>query len=170
MLLKHPVSAGFTLIETIIVVAVLLVLAGMAVPTWSGLMDDAEVTSVRQELQRTRMAIDYYAFQHGENLPGQHPNSNRWTEKALLGQLLYATNADGKWAPAGSTGFAFGPYLLDTFPHNPFNDQSSVIVIAPNGSFAGPNNRSGWVYFAALGTFKANSTALTPDGTPVYDL
>mgnify|MGYP003871211711 CR=1 FL=1 len=30
MLLKRPVSAGFTLIETLIVVAILLVLAGMA--------------------------------------------------------------------------------------------------------------------------------------------
>ncbi len=170
MLLKRPVSTGFTLIETLIVVAILLVLAGMAVPSWSGLMDDAEVTSLRQELQRTRIAIDYYAFQHGENLPGKNPSSSVWNESALLGQLMSATDASGNWAIAGGASFHFGPYLLDTFPHNPFNDQFSVIVIAPNGSFSGPNNRSGWVYFAASGTFKANSTALTPDGTPVFDL
>ena len=69
LLLKN----GFTLIEVMIGMAILIVLAGMAVPSFSQALENAEVSSLEQQLQRIRTAIDYYTFQHEEQNPGYHP-------------------------------------------------------------------------------------------------
>ncbi|MBC8328990.1 MAG: prepilin-type N-terminal cleavage/methylation domain-containing protein [Planctomycetes bacterium] len=159
---------GFTLFEVLIVVAILLILAGMAVPAFQDTVDDARATSTRQELQRVRTAIDYYSFQHQEQLPGW--NGGSWDEVTLRNQLLMASDLGGITAAPGTSGYAYGPYLTEGVPANPYNDLESILIIAPGGSMATANDSTGWVYFAADGSFRANSTAVTPGGDPVFGL
>ncbi len=68
---------GFTLIEIAVAAAILLVLAGMAVPAFQGSVADAEVAATRSMLARVRTAVDFYAFQHQEEMPGL--DSHRWS-------------------------------------------------------------------------------------------
>ncbi len=160
--------SGFTLLEVLITVAILLVLAGMAVPAFQDTVDDARATSTRQELQRVRTAIDYYAFQHQEQLPGW--NGASWDEATLRNQLLMASDLNGATAAPGTSGYAYGPYLTEGMPANPYNDLETVLVIAPGGSFSAANDATGWVYFAADGSLRANSSSTTPEGDPVFGL
>ncbi len=160
--------SGFTLLEVLITVAILLVLAGIAVPAFQDTVDDARATSTRQELQRMRTAIDFYAFQHLEQLPGW--NGASWDEATLRAQLTLASDLDGNTAATGTAGYGFGPYLTEGVPANPFNELDTIVVVAPGGSFAAANDQSGWVYFAADGSIRANTTASTPEGDPVFGL
>ncbi|KAA3604886.1 MAG: type II secretion system protein [Planctomycetota bacterium] len=162
---------GVSLAEVLLVTAILIILAGIALPTLSLTVDDAKVTAVEQELMRVRTGIDYYKFQHLELLPGLDPNNGNWTTDAFNKQLTWATTQYGEWASPGSSGYPFGPYLLEGIPNNPFNDLDDVIVVPAGASASGyPNDNSGWVYFADDGTFRANTQATTSDGGRIYDL
>ena len=160
--------SGFTLIEIVIAAAIVLLLAGMVVPVFDGAVADAEAASTRQILERARTAINFYSFQHEEQLPGE--SGGVWSADTFIEQLRMATNEDGDTADAGTPGFAYGPYLTDDIGTNPFNDLETVLVIAPGMTMLGADDTTGWVYFAETGDFRANSTENDPNGDPIWDL
>lgn len=169
--MPHPNARGFSLVEAIFVIAIIVILAGIAVPTMTMTVEDAKVTSVEQELMRVRTGIDYYKFQHLELIPGFDNTLQDWTVTAFTSQLTKATTQLGEWAAPGTAGYPFGPYLTEGIPSNPYNDLETVEIVDPNGNGAGyPNDNSGWVFFAIDGTFRANTSQLTPDGDRVFDL
>lgn len=162
---------GFTLLEVLIVVAILMLLVGIGLPTMTLTVADAQVASVEQELSRVRTAVDYYQFQHLEQLPGLDPATNTWSAATFLAQLRQSTDQQGNWAPAGTAGYPYGPYLTESIPADPFNDLDTVVLVPPGSPTNGyPNDRSGWVFFAQTGTFRANTSAVAPDGRRVFDL
>lgn len=161
---------GFTLIEIMIAASILMVLAGMAIPAFSGTLEEAQDSTARQMLGRMRTAIDFYAFQHDESFPGYDVGSGTWSAATFENQLRMASNLDGNTAAIGTPGYAFGPYLNDALPINPYNELSSVMVVAPGGSIIGPDDSTGWVYFADTGVMRVNSTDSTHDGGAAYDL
>ena len=163
-------QGGFSLLEVLVVAGIVLMLAGLVIPSFSTFIDDANEAAVTQELQRLRTAVDYYSFQHGDSFPGQDPGSGSWTEDAFWNQLEMATDADGNWAAVGTPGFPYGPYLTEGRPINPYNELDTAAVVAPLGNFPAPDDSTAWVFFADTGTIRANSTEVTPDGDPVWDL
>ena len=158
---------AFSLVETLVLVALFLILASMAVPVFQVTLDDAKLASVDQQLQRIRSASDFYRFQHSETWPGQL--NGAWSADAFVGQLTAATDSNGAWAAAGTTGFPWGPYLPEGIPANPFNDLQTVRVFPPGNSSTGPDGRTGWIFEAGIGLLHANTTALAPDGSPIYE-
>jgi prepilin-type N-terminal cleavage/methylation domain-containing protein len=168
MKFRHPCRQGFTLLEISIVAVILMLLATMAVPAFQDTITDAEVASTRSMLARMRTAVDFYAFQHREDLPGE--SGGLWSESTFDAQLRQASDIDGNTAAAGSPGYPYGPYLNEAIPANPFNGLASIAMVPAGGSFSGPDNTTGWVYWADTGTIRANSTELCPGGEPIYDL
>lgn len=160
--------SGFTLIEIVIAAAIVLLLAGMVVPVFDGAVADAEAASTRQVLERARTAINFYSFQHRDQLPGE--SGGVWSEQTFIDQLRMATDEDGETADPGTSGYAYGPYLTDDIGVNPFNELETVLVIAPGMTMLGADDSTGWVYFAETGDFRANSTATDPSGDPIWDL
>ena len=160
-------NRAFSLVESLVVVALIMVLASMAIPVWQVTLDDAKLASVDQQLQRVRSATDFYRFQHAEKWPGELFST--WSSETFTGQLTAATNSTGSWAAVGSPGFPWGPYLPNGIPANPFNDLQTVVVIPPESRSTGPDNRTGWIFEAATGRIFANTTALAPDGTAIYN-
>ncbi|MGA3129592.1 MAG: type II secretion system protein [Terracidiphilus sp.] len=57
---KH--SAGFTMIELIIVMAIMLVLITMAIPRFVGAIRHAREAALKEDLQTMRTAIDTYTM------------------------------------------------------------------------------------------------------------
>jgi prepilin-type N-terminal cleavage/methylation domain-containing protein len=160
--------SGFTLIEIVIAAAIVLLLAGMVIPVFDGAVEDAQAASTRQILERARTAINFYAFQHDEDLPGE--TGGVWSEATLLDQLMMATDEDGGTAAPGTAGYPYGPYLTDDLGTNPFNELETILIVLPGGAMLGADDSTGWVYFAETGDFRANSTATAPDGDPVWEL
>jgi prepilin-type N-terminal cleavage/methylation domain-containing protein len=160
--------SGFTLIEIIIAAAIVLLLAGMVVPVFDGAIADAEAASTRQILERARTAVNFYAFQHEDQLPGE--SGGIWSAQTFLDQLRLATDENGDTAPVGTPGFPYGPYLTDDLGTNPFNDLSTIMILAPGDAMDQADDSTGWVFFAETGDFRANASCEDPNGDPVWEL
>lgn len=154
--------------EIAIAVTILMMLAGMAVPAFSDSIDDAEVASSQSMLARVRTAVDFYSLQHRENFPGE--TGGAWSAAVFENQLRMSSDIDGATAAQGTSGFPFGPYLTESFPANPFNGLDTITVVAPGGTYTGPDDTTGWIFWADTGTFRINSSHLDKHGDAVYDL
>jgi len=170
MKLNHPKTQGFTILEIVVAAAILIMLAGIAIPTFRDSIADAEVASTRSMLARMRTSIDFYAFQHQENLPGEAVGGGVWTPAILDAQLRMASDLSGNTATVGTAGFPFGPYLNEALPANPFNGLSTFTIVVPGGGFQGPDDTTGWVFWADTGTIRANTTEVSPNNGAIYDL
>lgn len=149
--------------------SILLVLAGMAVPAFSDSIGDAEVASAQSMLARMRTSVDFYALQHQENFPGES-SGGTWSAATFRDQLRMASDLDGNTAAQGTSGYPYGPYLTEPIPANPFNGLDTITLVQPGGSFLGPDDSTGWVFWADTGAIKINSPELDKHGDAVYDL
>lgn len=170
MKFNRPNRQGFTILEIVVAAAILMMLAGMAIPAFQDSVADAEVAATRSMLARMRTAVDFYAFQHQENLPGESVAGGVWTSGYLDAQLRMSSDIDGNTAAAGSAGYPFGPYLNEAFPSNPSNGLDTILIVPPGSTYTGPDDTSGWIYWADMGVIRANTTELSPDGGAIYDL
>lgn len=165
--LRGPRS-GFTLIELVIAVTLVLLLAGMVIPVFDDAVADAEATSTRQILERTRTAVNFYSFQHEDQLPGE--SGGVWSVDNFIAQLEMVTDENGDVADVGTPGYPYGPYLTDDIGTNPINGLDTILLIAPGDSMLGPDDSTGWVYFAETGDFRANVSGNAPDGSEIWEL
>lgn len=69
-------AGGFTLIELMVVVAVMAILAGLLLPALSGARERAKLTRVRAELYGLGLALEMYADDHAGALPPVRVNCN----------------------------------------------------------------------------------------------
>lgn len=160
--------SGFTLLELAIVAALVLLLAGIVVPQFQTALLEARTDATRQMLERMRTAIEFYSFQHEDELPGE--GAGGWSATSFLEQLTLASDLSGATAAPGTPGYPFGPYLSEGLGGNPFNDLEDVTLIPPGYTMAAPDGQSGWVYFAETGAFRANATCTGSGGDPVWEL
>lgn len=58
-------NKGFTLIELMIVVAIIGILANIAIPAYSGYIKQAKLTEVHALMQRLKPNIDEFYYKHG---------------------------------------------------------------------------------------------------------
>ena len=133
-------SAGFTLIEVLMVIATLAIIAGLVVPQVSSVMDDARNAAVLKDLHEFTFAIERYRADHNGLAPDLIQND-------VLVQLLGNTDQDGNVGTGPQ--YPLGPYLT-TVPRNALNNVTRVFRInaAPPDSLS---NRVGWVYHPASG-------------------
>ena len=154
--------------EIAITASILLMLAGMAVPSFTDTIGDAEVASAQSMLSRLRTGVDFYNLQHLDDFPGEV--SGAWSAANFENQLRLASDIDGNTAAQGTAGYPFGPYLTEPIPANPFNGLATIMVIAPGGSFSTPDDSTGWIFWADTGAMKINCSESTHAGEPIYDL
>jgi prepilin-type N-terminal cleavage/methylation domain-containing protein len=61
---------SFTLTELLIVVVIVGILVSVAIPAYNYLMDQAEAQACQANLEALQTALDIYAMEHDEGLPG----------------------------------------------------------------------------------------------------
>ncbi len=132
---------AFTLIEIIIVVAILGILAAITIPHFTSAADQARGSSLEMDLYRIRTQIQVYHAQHNDTYPSLD---------SFVDQMTKASNAQGQTAAAGTPGYSYGPYLRD-MPVNPKTSGSKL------GS--GGVGTSDWYYDETTGDFRANDSA-----------
>lgn len=161
---------GFSLVELMIVVALLGILAAMALPAFQGHVRQARAAAAKDNLRILRDAIKIYAAEHNDAAPG-YPNGDTSSTPLYTWfyiQLIAATNIDGQYVSDPSPQ-DFGPYISDK-PKNPFNDEWTMRALANQESFPEEaTGEYGWIYHAATKIIRLDWPGTDSDGIRYYD-
>ncbi len=90
----HKHSAGFTLIELMIAVAIIAVLAGIAIPAYNDYIREARMGAARMNTEPLRLALEDYWL---DNQTFADFNDKEWNPKTSTETLL----DDMGWRPDG---------------------------------------------------------------------
>jgi prepilin-type N-terminal cleavage/methylation domain-containing protein len=124
---------GFTLVEIMIVVAIIALLAAIAVPGFLRARKRSQATKILNDLRMIDAAVDQYAIETNKST-GSIVAIADWTSYLKSGTILYNTGAD-------LFGVSYGAMSVDHLPSVPlatFNALSDVANTAfwsPYGPF-----------------------------------
>ena len=159
---------GFSLVELVIVVAIIGILASIAVPRMTRAAADAEANALEATLANVRKAIDHYYAEHG-SYPGYHYVSKAADDDAFVDQLLMYTDEHGKPNAAPTPTYCYGPYLRSSFPRNPESRLQTVFVKAAPSDPDPPDDTFGWIAVLSHGYFGVSLTDAELDEIDILD-
>ncbi len=90
---------AFTLVEVLIVVAILGILAAVVLPTFQGQTTIARESTAKDSLRTMRSQIELYKWQHGGTLPGYVNGAGAPTGTLQL-QFTGTTTVVGQASPS----------------------------------------------------------------------
>src|SRR4051812_29571400 len=114
--------AGFTLVEIMIVVAIIALLAAIAVPNFLRARKRSQATRILEDLRMLDSAVDQYAIETGK-VSGMNPSFTDLKNYIKAGTTLYNTGTD-------IFGNTFGPFTVDAIPKVPDSSFSSLSDVA----------------------------------------
>jgi len=124
---KH--SHGFTLVEIMIVVAIIALLASIAVPNFLRARKRSQATRILEDLRLLDSASDQYAIETNK-ITGMHPAFADLKNYLKTGSQLYNSGAD-------LFGDSYGPFTVDSIPKVPTSAFNSLSDVA-DASFWSP--------------------------------
>lgn len=106
-MLKNKKKKGFTLIELIVVIAILGILAAVLIPRFSGFTDKAKSTQALTYAKQIATAIDSYAAEQDVKISVADANfPTDATAQAAILKLAGLTTGDfTSWTPEADGGF-----------------------------------------------------------------
>ena len=110
--------AGFTLVEIMIVVAIIALLAAIAVPGFLRARKRSQASRIINDLRLIDSAVDQYAIENNK-ASGAGVNTADWTNYLKKGTNLYATGKD-------ILGNDYGPQTVDSLPKVPGSTKTSL--------------------------------------------
>jgi len=150
-------KAAFTLIELMIVVAILGILAAIVLPEFQNQSQLAKEAAAKANLKILREAIERYALDHNGVPPGYPDNDPTKTPNWVY--IVVQLTTDNKY--------------LTKIPDNPFNNKSRVFMVAnnqtinPDGFYGYLAN--GWVYRPATKDIRLNKPGVDSEGKKYFD-
>jgi|ERR1700730_2592780 len=126
MLKKLQTRRGaFTLVEIMIVVAIIALLAAIAVPGFLRARKRSQATKILNDLRMIDSAIDQYAIETGRKT-GDSVAVADWTNYVKKNAVLYNTGQD-------LFGDIYGPQTVDSIPQVPTNALNTLSDVAGTG-------------------------------------
>jgi prepilin-type N-terminal cleavage/methylation domain-containing protein len=116
---------GFTLVEIMIVVAIIALLAAIAVPNFLRARKRSEASRILEDLRVLDNATDMYAIENSKT-SGMNPSFTDLKAYVKTGTVLYTTGVD-------IFGDSYGPFTVDSVlgvPANAFNSLSDVAPLS----------------------------------------
>ena len=119
---------GFTLVEIMIVVAIIALLAAIAVPNFLRARKRSQATRILEDLRMLDSATDQYAIENNKTT-GMNPVFADLKNYIKTGTVLYSTGADifGDSYGGGGTGV----FTVDTLPLIPTAAFGALSDVAP---------------------------------------
>jgi prepilin-type N-terminal cleavage/methylation domain-containing protein len=115
-------KAAFTLVEIMIVVAIIALLAAIAVPGFLRARKRAQASRILNDLRLIDAAVDQYAIETNK-VTGSAVNVTDWSNYLKKNSVLYTTGAD-------LFGNQYGPQTVDSLPKVPANAWSTLSDVA----------------------------------------
>jgi len=119
---KH---AAFTLVEIMIVVAIIALLAAIAVPGFLRARKRSQASRILNDLRMIDSAVDQYAIETGRKT-GDSVGVADWTSYVKKNAILYNTGAS-------LLGSSYGTQTVDTIPQVPASDLAVLSDVASTG-------------------------------------
>ena len=119
---KH---AGFTLVEIMIVVAIIALLAAIAVPGFLRARKRSQASKILNDLRMIDAAVDQYAIETNRTT-GNVVNTADWTNYVKKNSILYNTGAN-------LFGHGYGAQTVDVIPQVPAADYQALSDVAGTG-------------------------------------
>ena len=118
-------TAGFTLVEIMIVVAIIALLAAIAVPGFLRARKRSQASKILNDLRMIDAAVDQYAIE--TNRKSTDPVAvTDWTKYVKQGTALYNTGAS-------LFGTTYGAQTVDNIPQVPSADYAVLSDVAGTG-------------------------------------
>jgi prepilin-type N-terminal cleavage/methylation domain-containing protein len=117
--------AGFTLVEIMIVVAIIALLAAIAIPGFLRARKRSQASKILNDLRMIDSAVDQYAIETNRKT-GDTVAITDWTNYLKKGSLLYNSGNS-------LLGTAYGPQTVDTIPQVPPADYAVLSDVASTG-------------------------------------
>ena len=114
---------GFTLVEIMIVVAIIALLAAIAVPGFLRARKRSQATRILNDLRMIDSAVDQYAIETNRKTNDSVAVKD-WTSYLKSGTVLYNTAND-------LLGDNYGAQTVDTLPAVPLSSYNSLSDVAP---------------------------------------
>ena len=124
-------NSGFTLVEIMIVVAIIALLAAIAVPGFLRARKRSQATKILNDLRLIDSAIDQYAIETSKTT-GSTVNVTDWTNYLKKGTALYNTGQD-------LFGDNYGSQIVDSLPSVPPSAKAALSDVVDD-SFWSPYN------------------------------
>ena len=119
---------GFTLVEIMIVVAIIALLAAIAVPGFLRARKRSQATRILNDLRMIDSAVDQYAIETNKS-SGSTVGVVDWTNYMKKNSALFNTGAD-------IFGNTYGPQTVDTLPKCPLNSWNTLSDVADTSFFS----------------------------------
>jgi prepilin-type N-terminal cleavage/methylation domain-containing protein len=118
-------NAGFTLVEIMIVVAIIALLAAIAVPGFLRARKRSQASRILNDLRMIDSAVDQYAIETNRKT-GDVVGTADWTNYVKKNSLLY-NNGNS------ILGTSYGAQTVDTIPQVPTADYANLSDVAGTG-------------------------------------
>jgi len=122
---------GFTLVEIMIVVAIIALLAAIAVPGFLRARKRSQASRIINDLRLIDSAVDQYAIENNKS-SGATVNTTDWTNYLKKGTNLYSTGKD-------ILGNPYGVQTVDSLPKVPTSSFNTLSDVTDN-TFWSPYN------------------------------
>jgi len=145
--MRHKDKA-FTLVEILIVVIIMGILAGIAIPQIAGVADVSRETNLKENLSKIRAQVQVYRNQHDA-----FPGGDQFAD-----QMTKYTNFEGEVADTEDQDHRYGPYL-EQMPPNPVTGDGTIRTTNQADQHHPPGDTdAGWWYNEVTGEFYADLT------------